>query len=242
MFTRGPSKGERYYLRLLLLHVKGARCYEDLRTHNNVIFNTFKEAANSRGLLPNDNEWDKCLNEAVSIKLPSTLRNLFASICVFSHPTNPLELFLKYKEQLIEDFLFQTKDNILATNKCLIQFEKYFKLHGKSCSSFQLPAPDTSLEFDEPFDINFEKTLADGLYKQLNQNQLYVVDTILNSIENYKKENENAYFIDGPGGTGKTTCYNTLTRILRSKAKNVISVAWTGIAATLLIENKKIVK
>jgi hypothetical protein len=30
--------------------------YEDLRTYNNVIFNTFKEAANSRGLLPDDNE------------------------------------------------------------------------------------------------------------------------------------------------------------------------------------------
>ena len=46
-----------------------------------------------------------------------------------------------------------------------------------------------------------------------------------------------SYFI---GGTGKTHGYSTLTRIVRSKGKNVISVAWTGIAATLLIEGRTV--
>src|SRR6266540_973978 len=46
-----PSTGERYYLRMLLLIVKGACSYEALRTHNNVLFPTFKEACKARGLL-----------------------------------------------------------------------------------------------------------------------------------------------------------------------------------------------
>jgi ATP-dependent DNA helicase PIF1 len=42
------------------------------------------------------------------------------------------------------------------------------------------------------------------------------------------------------GGTGKTHCYKTMTRMLRSKKKKVLSVAWTGKAATLLIEERTV--
>lgn len=32
-----PSQGERFYLRLMLTHIRGATCYEDLRTGTNAI-------------------------------------------------------------------------------------------------------------------------------------------------------------------------------------------------------------
>ena len=40
-----PKDRERFYLRLNLLHVRGAMCFEDLRTVDNKIFPTFYEAA-----------------------------------------------------------------------------------------------------------------------------------------------------------------------------------------------------
>jgi hypothetical protein len=46
-----PSVGERYYLRMLLLIIKGAETYEALRTYNNITYSTFKEACNACGLL-----------------------------------------------------------------------------------------------------------------------------------------------------------------------------------------------
>lgn len=37
MYHVSPSDGERYYLRLLLLHVNGAKSFEDIRTYNGII-------------------------------------------------------------------------------------------------------------------------------------------------------------------------------------------------------------
>jgi len=48
---------ERYYLRMLLHVVRGATCYEDLRTVNGTLYSTFKETCLARRLLDDTNEW-----------------------------------------------------------------------------------------------------------------------------------------------------------------------------------------
>jgi hypothetical protein len=45
------AEGEQYYLRVLLNHVTGATCYEDLRIVDGQIMPTFQEAAEKRDLL-----------------------------------------------------------------------------------------------------------------------------------------------------------------------------------------------
>ncbi len=45
---------------------------------------------------------------------------------------------------------------------------------------------------------------------------------------------KNAFFIDGPGGTGKTFLYNVLLSEIRSKNQVALAVASSGIAALLL--------
>jgi len=58
------SEGECYYLRVLLTHVAGATCFEDLRTTRRphtltiVVHPTFKVACLACGLLQDDAEWD----------------------------------------------------------------------------------------------------------------------------------------------------------------------------------------
>nr|XP_016469741.1 PREDICTED: uncharacterized protein LOC107792071 isoform X3 [Nicotiana tabacum]XP_016469742.1 PREDICTED: uncharacterized protein LOC107792071 isoform X3 [Nicotiana tabacum] len=49
--TCHPTEGERYYLRLLLMNVRGPKSYEDLRTVNEVRCSTFRESTEKRGLL-----------------------------------------------------------------------------------------------------------------------------------------------------------------------------------------------
>jgi hypothetical protein len=46
------------------------------------------------------------------------------------------------------------------------------------------------------------------------------------------------FFLDGPGGTGKTFLYNTIINVLQGQGKSVISVASTGIASLLLIDGR----
>jgi len=88
-----PAEGERYYLRILLNHVAGATSYEDLRTVHGVIQPSFREAAEKRGLMEEDNSLDECLSEAATYQMPSSLRRLFATILVFCEPSGVFALW-----------------------------------------------------------------------------------------------------------------------------------------------------
>ncbi|PIA41356.1 hypothetical protein AQUCO_02200045v1 [Aquilegia coerulea] len=68
MYFANPNSGERFYLRLLLTVVKGPSSFESLYSVDGIEHKTYREACIARGLLEDDNEWDKCLEEAVIMK------------------------------------------------------------------------------------------------------------------------------------------------------------------------------
>ncbi|XP_065315484.1 uncharacterized protein LOC135924355 [Gordionus sp. m RMFG-2023] len=124
MYTVDPKSGERFFLRLLLLHVVGATSFEYLRTVNGVLYNTFKEVAFKRNLLVDDKEWEAFMEEASTFLMPIQLRQSFAFICIFCQPENPNNLWEKFKKYLIEDFAHTHTDSI-AINMALSDIEKY---------------------------------------------------------------------------------------------------------------------
>ena len=99
-----PAEGERYYLRVLLNHVTCATSFQDLRTVDGIVFPTFREAAERRGLIESDNTIDECLNEAEVFQMPSSLRRLFATILVFCEPSDVRGLWDRHLEAMIEDY------------------------------------------------------------------------------------------------------------------------------------------
>lgn len=92
-----PSQKEVFFLRLLLLRVKGATCFRDLKTYNGHVHATFGQACVARGLTVDDREWDLCLHEAAMSQMPVQLRWLFASILVHCEVKEPHLLWDKYK-------------------------------------------------------------------------------------------------------------------------------------------------
>jgi hypothetical protein len=58
------TKGEQYYIRLLLLHQQGPTSFNDLKTVNGVTYCTFREAANKLGLLVLDWHYVQCMTDA----------------------------------------------------------------------------------------------------------------------------------------------------------------------------------
>uniref|UniRef100_A0A1I8BYJ7 ATP-dependent DNA helicase n=1 Tax=Meloidogyne hapla TaxID=6305 RepID=A0A1I8BYJ7_MELHA len=110
MVKISPAETERYHLRLLLLNVRGAIGYEDLRTVKNIDLDnrircaTFAEACLARGLIRDDEEWKKALEEANSFEMPWKMRELFALILVYCNPAKPDELWALFKDALSEDF------------------------------------------------------------------------------------------------------------------------------------------
>ena len=81
-----------------------------------------------------------------------------------------------------------------------------------------------------------KRRLGNLMVSQLNEGQRAAFDTVMAAINDPDKSMPHQYFLDGPGGTGKTFLYNTLITVLQGQGKTVIAVASTGIASTLLID------
>lgn len=96
-----PTQREAFYLRLLLLRVKGATCFRDLKSYGGREYPTFAQACLARGLTTDDKEWELCLREASLSKMPAQLRHLFASILVHCAVVEPHVLWEKFKVRVV---------------------------------------------------------------------------------------------------------------------------------------------
>ena len=246
-----PASGERYYLRLLLNIVKGPTCFEDIRTVDGVLYNTFKEACHALGLLDNDDEWHEALREASQWATGHQLRELFVSLILFCEVTDQHNLWIKNWEILTEDILYRERRHYgneeLQLNSeqlqayALYDIEKIMNKHAKSLRDFEsLPFPDTSLVnvsrntliMDElNYDREALKEEHEALYNSLNRDKKAVYEAIVDAVY---KEIGGCFFVYGSGGTGKTHLWKTLSARLRSEGKIVLTVASSGIAALLL--------
>ncbi|XP_076898784.1 uncharacterized protein LOC143552452 [Bidens hawaiensis] len=73
---------EAYYLRILLNKIKGPECFEDIRTVDGVVCETFRDACYKRGLLDDDNEYIEAIEEASHTSTGYYLRNLVATMLI----------------------------------------------------------------------------------------------------------------------------------------------------------------
>uniref|UniRef100_A0ABD2XAK4 ATP-dependent DNA helicase n=1 Tax=Trichogramma kaykai TaxID=54128 RepID=A0ABD2XAK4_9HYME len=73
-----PKDNERFFLKLILNRVKGVTSFKDIRTYENITYNTYKETAIAMGLIETDKQIFKIFEEACTIMLPYQLRKYFA--------------------------------------------------------------------------------------------------------------------------------------------------------------------
>lgn len=133
-------EGEKFYLRVLLNHVKGPTGFDDLRTVNEITYQTFKEAAEWRGLLESDDSIRQCLLEATNIRMPTALRRLFTTLLVFFQPVRVQELWNEFYLYMVEDYsLISEAIEEFHTNKLLTNLKVLLLQHGKSIRDYDLP-------------------------------------------------------------------------------------------------------
>ena len=125
-------------MHVLRNHVKGPIGFNNLLTVNGITYPTFKQAAEQRGLLKNDNSIRQCLLR--DIRMPSALRRLFATILVFCLPTRVRELWNEFYPFMVEDY---PSTSVTAekrrTNKLLNDLEVLLLQHGKHITKYDLP-------------------------------------------------------------------------------------------------------
>ena len=82
MYSASPAQTELFHLRILLLSVKGATSFDNLKTVNGILQPSFAAACLELGLIENDEEWRKAMTEAASWMMPQQLRYLFVRILI----------------------------------------------------------------------------------------------------------------------------------------------------------------
>ena len=217
-----PANKELYHLRMLLLNVRGATSFEDLRTVDGEVFDTYTDAAVAANLIDNDLQWNTCLEEALAIELPHRVRFLFSMICIHCTPVLPscYNLWLRYKDRMSADYVDLNQDTLeVACEKSLQHINYILSQNGKSNAEYGLPMPNPDIEdwrsrnqvaeLNE-MTIQEHNDIADTMLATLNVQQLDIYNQVMAQVHNTDNNQKKCFFVDGPGGTGKTYLINVI--------------------------------
>lgn len=224
-----PSSKELFHLRLLLQHVRGPTSFEDLLTVNGVPYTTFSDACVARGLVITDEYIREMLDEAIQQRIFSDVRFLFAHVLIHCQPVDPtpLSLWNDYGARFSVDYvLFQGDTLEIAIQRSLCHIKYLLGCEGKLLSDYYLPEPTMNLSWRVNRDnmgiveLTPEEYLAriQQLLPTLEDEQLEAYNAIVNSMEMgevNEDPNGKLFFIDGPGGTGKTYLINVSSFIYK---------------------------
>lgn len=209
--TVDPSKHEKFALRLLLLNYP-ARSYEHLLTVDDVVYQSFYEAALHKGLVGDCNEYFICIEEAIETnRPPSDIRFMIA---LFAQQGAPLKKMINnYEHYISQDLVNTSLYSVMAT----------------LLDQMHMIVPEflgNDIVCDE---IRLNKKIDCA---KLNILQKFVVKFIYEKIVSNDSNQPNLLFLQGRAGTGKTYTTNVLINILRKHGYKVLVTGTTGIAAT----------
>lgn len=109
LYTVHPNNQDCFFLRLLLINVRGPTSFEQLRTVNGQVCATYREACQLLQLLECDTHWDTTIQDATISRHPTHIRTLFTIILTTCFPSNSKQLWDKYKNDMSEDILHRVR-------------------------------------------------------------------------------------------------------------------------------------
>jgi len=206
-----PTDAEKF---LLLLHVPGARSFNDLLTMDGEVCSTFHNACIQRHLLAETiikttRPWlkhpiSRCLDNCSACLLPSasTVSPLIQYNC------GPL---IRMPSQRT----LPGHNHEVAVNQALHEVDRVFRENGLSCAAIGLPSPEATDDLPSP--LGPAPTFDD-----LTDEQHDLAESVLHSVLAREEEPvSKLHYVDAPGGSGKTYVFNKLTSHLRHQSMKV---------------------
>ncbi|KAG8198601.1 hypothetical protein JTE90_026498 [Oedothorax gibbosus] len=181
----------------------------------------WKSACICLGLLDDDKQWE------------STLMLLHCEL------SDPLSLWEKYKDSLSEDIKLQVEKQLLGNvqhvmdeiyNRYLVLIEDaVLSLGGQSLAQYSLPRPKRSGNIlgnreymrEASYDKSALIQVVSNRESSLTDEQLSVYHQILASIQS---SDGRVFFLDAPGGTGKTFLINLL--LAKNRLQIFMLITW----------------
>ncbi|KAM0826907.1 hypothetical protein ACQ4PT_068551 [Festuca glaucescens] len=190
----------------------GATSFTDLKSYRGVVYDTFKEACQARGLVGDDNEWFLLFDEAIHWASSLQLRHLFVTVLMFCGVSDGNKLLDKFWTYMTDDIAFRISSSLPNPR--------------------QVIRPECLLLLEEmQYDKSSLKVESLSLCKQLNEDQRSIYDQILHTISQPVGK---VFFVSGHGGTGKTFLWRAIITTLRANDHIVLAVASSGVASLLL--------
>lgn len=243
MYTVNPKNKECYFLRLLLNNKIGPTSFENLKTVDNIVYETYREACLQLGLIGDDHEWVYAMQEAELCESSFKMRNLFTVIIAFCEINDPKDLWCKFWTSMGDDFRYKIINSNVIDQKDIEKFvygltyneinKTLFNTSGKLLSDFKIEKPSKDITVEQlsillqetSYNCIEEKIFFDQHINILNSDQEKIFLRIMEKLNN----NEHGIiFIDAPGGTGKTYVLNVILAKVRSESKIALAVASSG--------------
>ena len=198
---------ERFSLRLLLNHVRGATCFDDLKTIYDTVYPTFQSAAIELGLLEDATEAVATLEEAYLITQHAESFRIFFSHFIINCTADHGLLWQTFKEKLSEDILYHERLNTQnpeldyndhVFNIALFHINNHLKNDGydlRTCPSLPQLTPTQISHFqryfqvthNSIFDMNKLKNILDNDLPRLNPEQRLVFDCLISPNSDHGK-------------------------------------------------------
>ena len=165
-------------------------------------------------MLEDDNSIHQCLIEATTTHMPSALRRLFVTILVYCELIGVRNLWEEFHSFMGQDYpTSSSSNNRVIINLLLRDLNALLQQHGKRICDYDLPQIDMSMNSSSTL-TNIQDELAVHVppedlqsIQTLNNDQRTAFDTIMRAVT---CNQSTAFFVDGPGGTGKTYLYRAI--------------------------------
>ena len=145
-----PVAGEVYFLRVLLHdpHCQGKTSFQHMKVvPSGRQCETFKDVCFELGLLNDDLEWQRILDEAAATQMCQQIRELYVIILIWCMPSNPLALFAEFWPTWTDDLQrranrsgIQLSEENLKT-LVLLDIEERLESYEKTLLEYGLPVP-----------------------------------------------------------------------------------------------------
>ena len=143
-----PDQGDIWFLRLLLLK-RSAYSFSQLKSIDDVGYESYEKCARELGLVQDVEEYTICLQEAMEFSTARELRRLFTTLILHGAPASQLwEIF----EDLALDFA-TTMTQQASARAALEHIDLMLAKHGKSTKQFGVPTvKDENTEYFSKYD------------------------------------------------------------------------------------------
>ncbi|KAL4590964.1 hypothetical protein LXL04_003911 [Taraxacum kok-saghyz] len=173
--------------------------------------------------------------ERYYLRFPAALRRLFATILIYCEPGDVRKLWDEHYNSLSEDYSRQCQSYERVKTMVLVDIGVFLQYMGKHLGEFDLPLLNTTInlesggyrEVQEEYSIVVEDEHVRAK-DSLNSDQKVAYDEIMRHVD---CNLSGVFFIDGPGGTGKTFLYKALLAEVRSCGLIALATASSGAAA-----------